>query len=118
MPLLQINSTNKEIDQSTLSELHLSGARILAEEIGKSTDYVMVIINPGRSMSFALDINTPCAYLEVKNVGTLTAEKTQRISQLLTTLVTEKLGTVASRTYIEFQESDRHHWGWNGATFA
>ena len=117
MPLLQINSTNKEIDQSTLSELHLSGARILADEIGKSTDYVMVIINPGKSMSFALDTETHCAYLEVKNVGCLTAEKTQRISQLLTTLVTEKLGTVASRIYIEFQESDRHHWGWNGATF-
>ena len=98
-------------------EIHQSGAKILSEEIGKSIDFVMVILHSGCSLSFAQDSQTPCAYLEVKNVGKLPGEKTQRLSNKLTSLICDKLRVRPEQIYIEFQESERHLWGWNGATF-
>lgn len=117
MPLLQINSSQQEIEPSLLDHLHLTGAEILSEQLGKSIEYVMVMINCGNSLSFAQDTETPCAYLEVKNVGKLPPEKTQNLTTHLTALVTETLKIAPSRVYIEFQESERHLWGWNGKTF-
>ena len=35
----------------------------------------------------------------------------------LTNALVESFDVSASRIYIEFQESARHHWGWNGKTF-
>ena len=118
MPLLQINSSQEVIDPSLLDQLHLLGSQILSEELEKSIEYVMVIINCGVSLSFAQDIQSPCVYLEVKNVGILSPEKTQSLTKRLTALTSEKLKTKPNRTYIEFQESERHLWGWNGSTFA
>ena len=69
------------------------------------------------SISFALEAKTPAAYIEVKNVGKLGKDLTRKISCKITDLIHEKLGVPASRTYIEFQESERHLWGWNGKTF-
>ena len=118
MPLLQINSNLPQIEPSILNEIHLSGAEILADQIGKSIEYVMVIINTNSSLSFAQDSKTSAAYLEVKNVGELDPNKTQRMSKMLSELVSKKLGICPTRIYIEFQQSERHLWGWNGATFA
>ena len=118
MPLLQIKTTVEKIDKEVLEEIHRLGANILAEQIGKSTNYVMVIIDSNCSLSFAQDTVSPSAYMEVKNVGRLSPEKTQHITSKLTSLVSEKLATIPERIYLEFQESERHLWGWNGATFA
>ena len=117
MPLLQIHFSDKEISSSIKEEIHQSDAKILSEEIGKSIDFVMVILHSGCSLSFAQDTQTPCAYLEVKNVGKLPGEKTQRLSNKLTSLICDKLRVRPEHIYIEFQESERHLWGWNGATF-
>ena len=66
MPLLHIHASSKNINEKAIQEVHQTGAQILAEVLGKSTDYVMVLLNTGRSLSFAQDDQAPCAYLEVK----------------------------------------------------
>ena len=91
MPLLQIHFSDKEITSSIKEEIHQSGAKILSEEIGKSIDFVMVILHKGCSLSFAQDTKSPCAYMEVKNVGELSSEKTQRLTFKLTGLICDKL---------------------------
>ena len=118
MPLLQINSSKSKLSDSVMEEIHHAGALILAEATGKSISYVMVNLNLGSSLSFANDIESPCAYLEVKNVGTLSEETTHILSSKLTSMIAKTLNTEPNRIYIEFQESSRHLWGWNGKTFA
>lgn len=118
MPLLQINLTVLSVSQDVLDQVHNQSADILAEQIGKSVEYAMVLVRTGESISFAKDNVSPCAYLEVKNVGKLSPKLTERLTSKLSTLIYEKLGVSPDRIYIEFQESVRHLWGWNGKTFA
>ena len=118
MPLLHIHASSKNINEKAIQEVHQTGAQILAEVLGKSTEYVMVLVNTGSSLSFAQDGQAPCAYLEVKNIGGFTPEATEKLSQRLCELVIQKLQTPANRVYIEFQNAERYLWGWNGKTFA
>ena len=60
----------------------------------------------------------PCAYAEIKNVGKLDATLTDSLSNRISSMISECLNIEKDRIYIEFQESERHLWGWNGKTFA
>ena len=118
MPLLQIHLITSSVAQDVLNQIHAQSADLLAEQIGKSVEYVMVLVRTDESISFAKDNDTPSAYLEVKNVGELPSDLTERLTSKLSNLINEILGVAVDRIYIEFQESARHHWGWNGKTFA
>jgi phenylpyruvate tautomerase len=118
MPLLQIHSSVQTIEKLTLEEIHREGAKILSHELGKSIEYVMVVVNAGSSISFAQDSSKPSAYLEVKNIGELSPAVTAKLSMQLCELTSQKLGVEKNRIYIEYQEAQRHQWGWNGKTFA
>ena len=58
------------------------------------------------------------AYCEVKNVGVLSPDTTNQITGFITEILSTKLKISPEQLYIEFQESERHLWGWNGKTFA
>jgi phenylpyruvate tautomerase PptA (4-oxalocrotonate tautomerase family) len=58
------------------------------------------------------------AYCEVKNVGLLSPDTTNQIASFITEILSTKLKISPEQLYIEFQESERHLWGWNGKTFA
>jgi len=118
MPLLQINLTTPNVSQDVLDQVHDQSADILAEQIGKSVEYAMVLVRTGESISFAKDNVSPCAYMEVKNVGELSSDLTERLTSKLSNLLNEILGVAVDRIYVEYQESARHLWGWNGKTFA
>jgi len=118
MPLLHIHSSSKTVNEKVIQEVHQTGAQILSDELGKSTEYVMVLVNTASSLSFAQDDQTPCAYLEVKNIGGFTPEITAKLSERLCKMVNQKLETSINRIYIEYQNAERHLWGWNGKTFA
>jgi phenylpyruvate tautomerase len=117
MPLLQINLTIPCMPKVVLEQIHKLGAEILTEQIGKSIEYVMVLIRTGESISFALDTKTPAAYIEVKNVGEIGKGLSGAITEKITNLIHIKTGVATNRIYIEYQESERHHWGWDGKTF-
>jgi phenylpyruvate tautomerase len=118
MPLLQFQSNIPSVPINASNEIHQLFGQSLSEELGKSIQYVMVSLDFGKSLSFSGDSSRPCAYIEVKNVGALLPETTLKISKRLTILCSKKLKIEPSKVYIEFQESDRHMWGWNGTTFA
>jgi phenylpyruvate tautomerase len=118
MPLLKITTNLSSVSEEMVTNINKNGGSILAEELNKSIQYVMVVINHGCKMSFAGDAEQPSAYLEVKNVGELTPDKTHSISSRLTLFCTNDLKINPERIYIEFHQSERHMWGWNGNTFA
>ena len=118
MPLLKVQLSLPEISSTSSSNARTEATEILSSVLGKSPDFVMVMIEVGLSASFGGNLIEPCAYLEVKNVGDLPRGITDKLSQHLGELVEKEFGIALGRTYIEFQESKRHHWGWNGKTFA
>jgi phenylpyruvate tautomerase len=117
MPLLKIQISHPSVSESSSRALQAEGAGIISREIGKSLDFVMVLVETGVSGSFGGKA-TPVAYIEVKNVGELIPEVTSRLTQRLSALIEGELSIPKDRVYIEFQESERRLWGWNGKTFA
>ena len=118
MPLLKVKLSLPEISKSSSCNVRTEGTEILSSAIGKSPDFVMVIVESGVPASFGGNLTESCAYLEVKNVGELSPEITGKLSQSLGGLMEKEFGIAPNRIYIEFQESKRHLWGWNGKTFA
>lgn len=118
MPLLNIQTNLPELSESDLLLIQEEGSRILSDEIGKSIDFVMVLCEAGRKIYFSGNSTEPAAFIEIKNVGALSSTLSSSITQKLCALLEGVLSIPPSRCYLEFQESERHLWGWNRKTFA
>jgi len=118
MPLLNIYCSCKEINNDRIPEIEEEASRILSETLSKSADYIMIRISAVENIAFAGDGTTPAIYMEVKNVGEITPDKSGELAKKLTALMHKALKVAPDRTYIEFQQSERHLWGWAGKTFA
>ena len=118
MPLLNIKTNLSKLSESDLMLIQDEGSQILSEEIGKSIDFVMVLCEAGRNIYFSANASEPAAFIEIKNVGALSSSLSSSITQKLSSLLERVLSIPPSRCYLEFQESERHLWGWNGKTFA
>ena len=118
MPLLNIRTSVPVLMPEQTKSLQLECSQIISEDIGKSLDFVMILIDTNQSIYFASNDDLPAAYLELKNIGTMSPELTNLLANKLCNKVKEVIGVPENRVYIEFQESARHHWGWNGKNFA
>ena len=116
MPLIKVHYAG-ETQTEQLNQLTAVLSKILSSVLGKSEDFIMVIFQKTESQSFGCDLSLPSLYAEVKNVGFISTEISNQLSMDLTNALVESFDVSASRVYIEFQESARHHWGWNGKTF-
>ncbi len=116
MPLLNLFSSAKQPDEPSLGEMLASFSSLLASELSKPERYVMVSLVPRATMSFA-GSREPACYAELKNVGTLSADKVEHLSQVLCTAIGKALALPADRIYIEFTNADGALWGFDGSTF-
>ena len=117
MPMFILNTNISSLDHDLCESIRPEAVNILSTEIGKSPDFIVTLINQSVNLKFGQRTN-PCAYIEIKNVGQLPRDKTSVLSSNLAELLFEKVGVTKDKIYIEFQESPRHLWGWNGKTFA
>ncbi len=114
MPYLRIQTNlplNKKADRTMLKQ----ASTLVAAELGKPEEYVMVAVQPDTPMSFA-GTDDPAAFIELKGIG-VTAEKSQRLSQVLAGLVNQHLGIPIDRIFLNFADVPPNLWGWNGNTF-
>ena len=114
MPYLSLH-TNLELDTDTTRKALKSLSQGVAAALGKSENYVMIAIEPSKSMLFA-GSDGPSAYCEMKSLGLL-EDKTSEFSSTVCRLVNDALGIDPARIYIEFAAPARHMWGWNNKTF-
>ena len=117
MPTFIMQTNILKIDHNVEAELHNEIKSLLSRVIGKSEDFILTVFHLGLSMKFGGKKGN-IAYCEIKNVGTLNKSITSELSRELCSLLSEKLAIDPELTYIDFQESERHLWGWNGKTFA
>ncbi len=114
MPYLKIQS-NTAIDKEEATSLLADASKLVASELGKPENYVMVALEPPQPMLFA-GSDAPLAYLELKSIG-LPESKTAALSAALCKLIEDKTGIPGSRVYIEFADAPRAMWGWDSGTF-
>jgi len=106
---------NQEIDPATAQQLIKQASSLVASELGKPEQYVMVALPAPIPMLFA-GSDEPTAYLELKSIG-LPESSTRELSRALCQLVEDHTQISKQRIYIEFADAPRAMWGWNGATF-
>ena len=114
MPYLKIQ-TNQTVNPTQAQALISKASKLVASELGKPENYVMVALSPPVPMVFA-GTDAPTAYLELKSIG-LPSSITGDLSQALCTLIENDLAISKDRVYIEFTDAPRAMWGWNGSTF-
>ena len=114
MPYLKI-TTSKSIDAGQKHNLLQAASKMVASELGKPEEYMMVSAEFSVPMMFA-GTEEPCAFLEVRGIG-LPESKTGKLSQLLCGLVESQAGIRKDRVYINFADVKPGLWGWNGDTF-
>ena len=117
MPLIKVQTNTAQPHEDATQQLLRDLSSMLADTLGKSEAYVMTMLEPSCPMTFG-GSNEPACYMEVKNIGNMTAEQTQQISETACTCVEKHLRVAPSRTYIEFNDAQRHLWGWNSKNFA
>ena len=114
MPYLQIQ-TSAQFDKKNAQQICAQASAIIAESLGKPETYVMVSIQPAEMiMSGKAD---PAAFADLRSIGGLDADKNRELSQALCSLLEDKLGLSGERIYLNFQNVERHNWGFNASTF-
>jgi len=112
MPLLSLK-TNIVIDNKQKLAVSLSSK--VAELLHKPERYVMVYLEDQQTLVFG-GSDDAAIYMELKSINLPESETTQ-LSSALSELTCEQLLVKQDRIYIEFNNAERHMWGWNGATF-
>jgi phenylpyruvate tautomerase len=114
MPYLKIQ-TSKSVDNNLSQAVLKKASKLVAQQLSKPEDYVMVSLEPSRAMVFAGSAE-PTAFLELRALG-LPAKKTGELSRLLCELIEAELGVPKGRVFINFMDFPPSMWGWNGETF-
>ena len=114
MPLVQC-TTNASMTDDQRGVLAVALSKAVSEIIGKPEDYVMVTLQPG-TVSMAGEVE-PAAMVDVRSIGGLSAELNRRLSERICGLIEDQAGVPANRTYLNFTDVPRSHWGWDRSTF-
>ena len=114
MPYLKIQ-TNKPVPEILTRKIMERASKLIAQELGKPEEYVMIALEPAVKMMFA-GTTDPVAFLELKSIG-LPGQKTKDLSRVLCELIENELGIAKARVYVKFIDVQRGMWGWNGSVF-
>lgn len=114
MPYLKITAS-KSIKPEDKHATLKAASRMVANELGKPEQYMMVSLEAPVQMFFA-GTEEPAAFLELRGIG-LPESKAGRLTELLCQLVESHLGIRKDRIYINFADVAADMWGWNGETF-
>ena len=114
MPYLKIQ-TNKPVPEILTRRILERSSKLIAQELGKPEEYVMIALEPSVKMLFA-GSSDPVAFLELKSIG-LPAKKTKDLSRVLCELIENELDIAKERVYVKFIDVQRGMWGWNGGVF-
>jgi len=115
MPLIKVHTSVSKPDANQVESLLKTLSSKLSKHLGKPESFVMTAFQPEIAMTFS-GTTDPVCYIEIKNVGGMSSDKTQAMSQEFCQEVESNLGVPANRTYIEFAEAKGAMWGWNGST--
>lgn len=114
MPLLRLETTVVLADEKQKA---LLGAlsKAVATAIGKPEQYVMVTASPASIVMSGKAGEG--AFVDIRSIGGLTGDVNRKLSTAICKLLSDSLGIVPERVYLNFSDVDAANWGWNGSTF-
>jgi phenylpyruvate tautomerase len=115
MPLLTVHTSEAAPPNPT--SLLKSLSSLLARELGKPESYVMTVLVPDTSMTFA-GTTEPACFAQLKSIGEFSQETSARLSKVLCATLADGLRVPQNRIYVEFSNPPAHLWGYDGETFA
>lgn len=113
MPFIN-TTTNINITKEQEQILKARYARAISL-IGKSEAYLMLGFNSNCSMYFAGDNSSSIAFVEVKFLGTATADKLNTLTGEICRILFEELNIAKDKIYVKYEAVES--WGWNGKNF-
>lgn len=116
MPLIKVQTSVSNPPQDKIETLLKDLSSKLAGHLSKPESYVMTIFESDVPMSFGGTFDPVC-YIEIKNIGSMSPAQTKAMSQDFCDVINSFLGVAPNRIYLEFNDAERHLWGWNGSTF-
>ena len=111
MPYLNIVTNQSISDESTLLKMV---SQAIAKAANKPEAYVMIAYEAKTNMLMG-NSDAPTAFLDYRALGLPTDRSA--FSDVLCSLIGEKLGIAGDRIYISMTDSERQNWGWNHSTF-
>ena len=114
MPLLKVETTvplPEEKGKLLLAAL----SKVMASTIGKPEQYVMVTVS--HSAMLMAGKAGDAAFVDIRSIGGLNGETNRKLSQQISKLLKDSLGTAPDRVYMNFSDVEAGNWGWNGSTF-
>lgn len=114
MPCIQIK-TNLEIKAPQEQEIKSQLGHAISLIPGKSEQWLMITLEPGRTIYFQGEKEFPAAFVDVSVYGSSTREAYRALTRAITDILQAELGIQASRIYVKYTECE--HWGWNGENF-
>lgn len=114
MPCCQV-ATNVSADHAGLDALTDALSPKIAEALGKSEDYVQIVLQPGLTLRFG-GSPEPTAFVKLVSLGFPT-EKASPLTALICAELEGQLGIAPNRVFVEFVNAKRELFGWNGKTF-
>jgi phenylpyruvate tautomerase PptA (4-oxalocrotonate tautomerase family) len=114
MPYLSI-FTNVSVADAKQSELLAVASRIVASQLGKPENYVMVSIAAGQRLAFA-GSEEPAAFLELRSIRFPDAKRGSLCTEL-TDLIAEFCAIARDRIFLVMVDVDAKLWGHDGKTF-
>ena len=115
MPLVRVEMTEK-LAPDNRSTLCAELSHICAETIGKPETYVMVVVAEGLALLHGGKPG-PAAFVDVRSIGGLTAEKNQQLAQKLCAALTKTAKIPGERIYLNFTDVAAAAWAHDGSTF-
>jgi phenylpyruvate tautomerase len=114
MPYLSI-LTNARVADVRQSELLAAASQVVASQLSKPENYVMVSIALGQRLAFA-GSEEPAAFLELRSIG-LPDAKRGSLCTKLTDLIAEFCGIATDRIFLVMIDVDAKLWGHDGKMF-
>ncbi|XWS67305.1 hypothetical protein CRYUN_Cryun05aG0276100 [Craigia yunnanensis] len=103
MPCLYI-STNLNLDEVDTDPIFSEATKSVASIIGKSENFVMVILKGSVAISFNGN-NDPAAYAEVVSMGGINREVKRRLIATLGTILENKLSIPRTRFFLKVYDT-------------
>ena len=115
MPTIQATLSRK-LDNPAQEQLALGLSSATAKILGKSEDYVQVIVSDGAVATFAGKRVDDSAFVRVYSIGEYKPDACKKLSAEYAALF-QKAGNAPERLYSNFCVQTGPNWGWNGTTF-
>ncbi len=114
MPFLELK-TNKQLSEDKKQQVMTDLTSLISKDLNKPEKYIMVGCQDNQALMFGASTE-PMAFIDLRSIR-LPEDQTQKLSQSLSTFLSNNLEVSPGRVFINFWNVPPHMWGHNGSTF-